>query len=133
MDVEVAATWRSLLKFSSIGEIGRARGRGMDTWSTDRDIARGGEKGTRSRARGRAGELYFSRVVIKVYYANEIMSAPLFYRGWNNNMRRDLRAHIFAPVNISPLKTQTNHLSKCRVNNRIIHPTSTYLIYRINK
>ena len=39
------------------------------------------EKGTRSRARGRAGELYFSRVVIKVYYANEIMSAPLFYRG----------------------------------------------------
>lgn len=29
----------------------------------------------------RAHGLYFSRVVIKVYYANEIMSAPLFYRG----------------------------------------------------
>lgn len=77
----MAATWRSLLKFSSIGEIGRARGRGMDTWSTDRDIARGGGRRRKGRGLARAGELYFSRVVIKVYYANEIMSAPLFYRG----------------------------------------------------
>lgn len=30
--------------------------------------------------KGRAA-LYFSCVVIKVYYANEIMSASLFYRG----------------------------------------------------
>lgn len=42
----------------------------------------GGEEGQeKGRGLARAGELYFSRVVIKVYYANEIMSAPLFYRG----------------------------------------------------
>lgn len=44
----------------------------------DREMSHGG-KGRRGLARERA--LYFSCVVIKVYYANEIMSAALFYRG----------------------------------------------------
>lgn len=73
----MAATWRSLLKFSSIREIGRGMAWTEISHWRDRRGGGGIERDEVSRAHG----LYFSRVVIKVYYANEIMSAPLFYRG----------------------------------------------------
>ena len=59
---------RSLLEFSRVRDAERERER-------EKESRGNGEKGLETRA------LYFSCVVIKVYYANEIMSASLFYRG----------------------------------------------------
>lgn len=75
MDVEVAATWRFLLEFSSVRDAGSVCLGSEKCKEREREVNEG--KGWR---KGRAA-LYFSCVVIKVYYANEIMSASLFYRG----------------------------------------------------
>lgn len=80
----------------------------------------GREEHRRKRERARDA-LYFSRVVIKVYCANEIMSARRCFITDETIICTEIYGpRILRSGKYFSAETQTNHLSKCRVNNRII-------------